>query len=182
MILIGSQSNRKDSPMAKSRSKRTRKRKVAPGRRRSSRRTVKRARTRARPRKATRRARPTARATRRHIPRAKRAKPAKTKRATKTRARPRRAAKARRGGGSRPRRAPALERERRSLRGEKWTAPFTTPASPLPAGPGPVTGGDADAQWTSLRGGDSSLEPESTEEQDLGEMLDFESPEPEPEE
>ena len=182
MILIGSQSNRKDNPMAKSRSKRRGKRKAAPGRRRSSTRTVKRTRTRARTRKATRRARPTARAARRRIPRAKRAKPAKTKRATKARAHPRRAAKARKVGGSRPRRAPALERRRRSLTEEKWTAPLTTPASPLPAGPGSVTGGDADVQWASLRGGDSSLEPESTAEQDLGEMLDFESPEPEPEE
>ena len=182
MILIGNQSNGKDSPMAKSRSKPRRKRKAAPGRRRSSRRTVKRARTRARTRKATRRARPTARAARRRLPRAKRAKPAKAKRATKARVRPRRAAKARKVGGSRPRRAPALERERRSLREEKWTVPLTTPVRPLPAGRGPVTGGDADAQWASLRGGDSSLEPESIEEQGLGEMLDFESPEPEPEE
>ena len=167
--------------MAKSRSRRSRKRKAAPSRRRARKRPVKRARKPARRRKVTKRRRSPhskARGARRPTRLAKRAKPAqkKRKRVTKTRDRARKVATAR----ARPRqlKAPALDRERRSLRIEELTAPV----SPPPTAPRPVTGGDADVQWTSLFDGRYASEHESPKEADVGEMLDFEGSEPEPEE
>ena len=168
--------------MAKSRSRRSRKRKAAPSRRRSRKRPVKRARKPARRRKVTKRRRSPhskARGARRPTRRAKRAKPAqkKRKRVTKARGRARKVATAPRAR-PRQRKAPALDRERRSLRIEELTAPVSRP----PAGPRPVTGGDADVQWTSLFDGRDASEHESPKEADVGEMLDFEGSEPEPHE
>ncbi len=164
--------------MAKARSRRSRKRKVAPSRRR--------ARKPARSRKVTKRRRSPhskARGARRPTRRAKRARPAqkKRKRVTKTRGRARKVATARTARTPRPRKAPALERERRSLRIEELTAPVSTRSSPPPTEPRPVTGGDADVQWTSLFSGSDASDHESPKEADFGEMLDFEGSEPEPE-
>ena len=171
--------------MAKSRSRRSRKRKAAPSRRRSRKRPVKRARKPARRRKVTKRRRSPhskARGARRPTRRAKRARPAqkKRKRVTKTRGRARKVARARTARTPRQRKAPALDRERRSLKIEELTAPVTTRSSPPPTEPAPVTGGDADAQWTSLFSGSDASEHESPKEADVGEMLDFEGSEPEP--
>lgn len=60
------------------------------------------------------------------------------------------------------------------------TAPVTTHSSPPPTEPGPVTGGDADVQWTSLFSGNDTSEHESPKEEDFGETLEFEDSEPEP--
>ncbi len=159
--------------MAKSRSRRSRKRKAAPSRRP--------ARKPARRRKVSKRRRPPqskVRGARRPTRRAKPAKPAqkKRKRVTKARGRARKVATAK--ARPRQRRAPSLDRERRSLRIEELTAPVSRP----PAAPGPVTGGDADVQWTSLFDGRDASEHESPKDADVGEMLDFEGSEPEPHE
>lgn len=166
--------------MAKSRSRRSRKRKAAPSRGPARKRPVKRARKPARRRKVTKPPRSPhskARGARRPTRRAKQAKPAqkKRKRVTKTRGHARKVATARRAR-PRPRKAPALDRERRSLRIEELTAP----AIPPPTEPGPVTGGDADVQWTSLFDGRDASEQESPKEADIGEVLDFEASDPEP--
>ena len=163
--------------MAKSRSRRSRKREAAPSSRR--------ARKPARRRKVTKRRRSphsTARGARRPTRRTKRAKPAqkKRKRVTKTRGRGRKVATARTARTPRQRKAPALERERRSLKIEELTAPATTRSSPPPTEPGPVTGGDADVQWTSLFSGSDTSEHESPKEADVGEIWTSRTQSPSP--
>ncbi len=59
---------------------------------------------------------------------------------------------------------------------------MTAPVSPPPTAPSPVTGGDADVQWTSLFDGRDTSEHESPKDADVAETLDFEGSEPEPSE
>ena len=61
------------------------------------------------------------------------------------------------------------------------TAPVTKSSIRPPTEPDPVTGGDADVQWTSLFDGSDTSEHESPKEAGFEKMLDFEGSEPEPE-
>ena len=165
--------------MAKSASKRRGKR--GPG---SARTPKKRAPKRTRRKQAATRSRPRARAATRRTARTKDARRAKKKRTALAPARSQKRAVPRGATAPGPPRAPAVERERRSLSEEELAS--TPPSTAAEPAPGPaVTGGDAEAESVSMVSpGDEALGKAGDQDRtdDLAGTPGVESQDSEPEE